>query len=133
LGLARYEEFDLVLSDVMMSKLDGFGLLRALRADERTMTIPVLLLSARAGEESRVEGLGAGADDYLVKPFGAREMLARVAAHLQVARIRRDAERRVTGILNSIADGFVALDRDWRYTYVNAAADAVHGVPGAEL
>ena len=63
----------------MMPRLDGFGLLRALRADPRTRDVPVILLSARAGEESRVEGLEAGADDYLVKPFSARELIARVA------------------------------------------------------
>jgi PAS domain S-box-containing protein len=81
---------DLVLTDAMMPLLDGFGLLKALRADERTRTIPVILLSARAGEEARVEGMEAGADDYLVKPFGARELLARVSAHLQMARLRRE-------------------------------------------
>jgi signal transduction histidine kinase/CheY-like chemotaxis protein len=69
LAAARARKFDLVLTDVMMPKLDGFGLLQALRADERTRTMPVILLSARAGEESRVEGMGAGADDYLTKPF----------------------------------------------------------------
>ena len=80
---------DLVLADVMMPGLDGFALLRALRADPRTATMPVILLSARAGEESRVEGLEAGADDYLIKPFSARELLARVEAHLTLKR-RRD-------------------------------------------
>jgi PAS domain S-box-containing protein len=84
-----------VLADVMMPRLDGFGLLRALRADDRTRLIPVLLLSARAGEESHVEGLGAGADDYLVKPFSARELLARVDAHLELARVRADAAERL--------------------------------------
>jgi signal transduction histidine kinase len=79
---------DLVLTDVMMPHLDGFGLLRALRADDATRSIPVILVSARAGEESRVEGLEAGADDYLVKPFSARELLARVNAHLQLSRSR---------------------------------------------
>lgn len=83
---------DLVLSDVMMPGLDGFGLLRELRARPETRTIPVVLLSARAGEESRVEGLGAGADDYLIKPFTARELLARVASHLSMSRRRREAE-----------------------------------------
>ena len=82
---------DLVLSDVMMPVLDGFGLLQALRADPRTRTTPVILLSARAGEEARVEGLQAGADDYLVKPFGARELLARVGTHLGIARLRHEA------------------------------------------
>jgi len=83
---------DLVLTDVMMPELDGFGLLRALRDHERTRTLPILLLSARAGEESRVEGLDAGADDYLVKPFTARELMARVEAHLSLARMRRQAD-----------------------------------------
>jgi signal transduction histidine kinase/CheY-like chemotaxis protein len=83
---------DLILSDVMMPRLDGFGLLEKLRAHTATSTIPVVLLSARAGEESRVEGLGAGADDYLVKPFTARELLARVAAHLSMRRRREEAE-----------------------------------------
>jgi signal transduction histidine kinase len=79
---------DLLLADVMMPRLDGFGLLRELRASPRTSSLPVILLSARAGEESRVEGMEAGADDYLVKPFSARELLARVSAHLQIARQR---------------------------------------------
>ena len=85
---ARREPPDLVLTDVMMPGLDGFGLLRALRADPRTRDVPVILLSARAGEEARVEGLEAGADDYLVKPFSARELLARVAGNLKLARMR---------------------------------------------
>ncbi len=72
---ARQSLPDLVLADVMMPGLDGFGLLRELRADKRTSTLPVIMLSARAGEEARVEGLKAGADDYLIKPFSARELL----------------------------------------------------------
>ena len=76
---------DLVLTDVMMPRLDGFGLLAAIRADARTRSLPVIMLSARAGEEARIEGLGAGADDYLVKPFSARELLARVGSHLALA------------------------------------------------
>jgi len=83
---------DLIVSDVMMPILDGFELLQALRADEQTRTIPVILLSARAGEESRVEGLQAGADDYLIKPFSARELLARVSGRLEIVRLQRDRE-----------------------------------------
>ena len=82
---------DLVLSDVMMPRLDGIGLLQAIRADPALRHVPVLLLSARAGEEARVQGLGYQADDYLVKPFVARELLARVGAHLGLARLRRQA------------------------------------------
>lgn len=83
---------DLIVSDVMMPILDGFKLLKTLRADEQTRTIPVVLLSARAGEESRVEGIEAGADDYLIKPFSARELLARVSGRLEIARLQREKE-----------------------------------------
>ncbi len=89
LELARREAPDLVLSDVMMPRLDGFGLLRALREDPLTAQVPVVLLSARAGEEATVEGLDAGADDYLAKPFSGRELLARVRANLELDRVRR--------------------------------------------
>ncbi len=91
-ALAAVEEHlpDLVLSDVMMPGLDGFALLRRLRANARTRDIPVILLSARAGEESAVEGLHAGADDYLTKPFSARELKARVGTHLDLAQARRE-------------------------------------------
>ncbi len=91
LELAREIPPSLVLADVMMPGLDGFQLLRALRADERTQDIPVILLSARAGPEATVEGLESGADDYLIKPFSARELVARVHGHLELARVRREA------------------------------------------
>ncbi len=86
LAAVRRQRPDLILSDVMMPSLDGFELLAALRSSEDTRTIPVILLSARAGEEARLEGLQAGADDYLVKPFTARELVARVEA--QIVRIK---------------------------------------------
>ena len=79
---------DLVLSDIMMPGLDGVQLLARLRADPQTSTLPIILLSARAGEESRVDGMQAGADDYLIKPFSARELLARVELHVRMARFR---------------------------------------------
>ena len=103
LQLARSEHPDLVVTDVMMPRLDGFGLLRALRADPNTNDIPVIMLSARAGEESRVEGFEAGADDYLVKPFTAREVVARVEAQLLRARIRSvedEHRRRLTSVFS---------------------------------
>jgi signal transduction histidine kinase len=80
---------DIVVSDVMMPRLDGFGLVRALRADPETASLPVILLSARAGEEAAIDGLDAGSDDYLVKPFSARELIARVRTHVNLARLRR--------------------------------------------
>ena len=91
LAAARARKPDLVVTDLMMPRLDGFGLIRALRADAELRAIPVLALSARAGEEARVEGLGQGADDYLVKPFSARELLVRAEALLRSQDIRREA------------------------------------------
>ncbi len=98
LEVARKEKPDLILSDIMMTGLDGFGLLHAIRMDPDLRTIPVILLSARAGEEARVEGLAAGADDYLVKPFSARELMARVEAHLEMTKIRRESELTIRGL-----------------------------------
>jgi signal transduction histidine kinase len=88
---ARARRPDLILSDVMMPRMDGFGLLAGIRADPALRDLPVILLSARAGEEARVEGLDAGADDYLTKPFSARELLARVRSNLELARLRQEA------------------------------------------
>lgn len=86
---------DLILSDVMMPNLDGLGLVKALREAPQTRTVPVILLSARAGQEASLEGLCAGADDYLAKPFSAQELLARVRTHLTLARARDELNRRL--------------------------------------
>ncbi|HEV3105126.1 MAG TPA: response regulator [Trinickia sp.] len=93
LDAIRAQRPDIVVTDVMMPNLDGFALLREIRCDLELRDLPVIMLSARAGEEARVEGLGSGADDYLTKPFSARELIARVNANLEMARMRRDATR----------------------------------------
>lgn len=95
LAAVRRERPALLLSDVMMPRLDGFEVLAALRADDALHTLPVVLLSARAGEEARIEGLGAGADDYLIKPFTARELLARVSALIELDLARRGGEQQL--------------------------------------
>jgi signal transduction histidine kinase/HPt (histidine-containing phosphotransfer) domain-containing protein len=102
---------DLVLSDVMMPRLDGFGLLKGLRADERTRRVPIILLSARAGEESALEGLGAGADDYLVKPFSAKELLARVRSTLSLVERRKEWEATLTEANHRLAAALEAKSR----------------------
>lgn len=91
LASVRQKKPDLVLSDVMMPVMDGVSLLGELKGDSATNTIPVILLSARAGEEARLEGIETGADDYLVKPFARRELLARVNTHLKVAAVHKAA------------------------------------------
>ncbi|MFY1695093.1 SpoIIE family protein phosphatase [Solwaraspora sp. WMMA2101] len=104
--LATRTAFDLVLTDVMMPNLDGFGLVAALRADPRTRHVPVVVLSARAGPESAVEGLAAGADDYLIKPFAARELVARVRANVELGQLRG----RIIRQLRALADAAIAVN-----------------------
>lgn len=147
LSAVRQQVPDLILTDVMMPNLDGFGLLQALRSNPQTREVPIILLSARAGEEARIEGLAAGADDYLIKPFSARELLARVEATLKLAQLRREAtqqeqalrleaeaaKQQVETILSSIRDGFYVLDRDWRFTYVNDRYCEMVGMQRAEI
>lgn len=111
---------DLVLSDIMMPRLDGMQLLEKLRGDPQTRTLPIILLSARAGEESRVEGMQAGADDYLIKPFSARELLARVEAHLEMSRRRKEftqtlraSEERFRAYVTASSDVVYRMSPDW--------------------
>jgi PAS domain S-box-containing protein len=125
---------DLVITDVMMPGLDGFGLLAAVRAEARTRMLPVIMLSARAGEEARIEGAGAGADDYLVKPFSARELLARVASHLGLARQRSELERalryrseQLETLIERAPIGIYLVDAEFRIRAVNPVARPVFG------
>ena len=112
---------DLILSDVMMPVLDGFGLIRALRTDDRTSEVPIILLSARAGEEASIEGIAAGADDYLVKPFSARELIARVEGAMRLARLRRetaDALRHANEVLEiRVRERTRERDQMWAYSH----------------
>jgi PAS domain S-box-containing protein len=110
LELVQRERPDLVLSDVMMPALDGFELLAALRSDPQTATIPIILLSARAGEEASVEGLQAGADDYLVKPFSALDLVARVRSNLDLARFRNAEAERRKALVESLDEGVTISD-----------------------
>jgi PAS domain S-box-containing protein len=111
---------DLILSDVMMPGMDGFALLQQLRRDPRSREIPILLLSARAGEESAVEGLEAGADDYLIKPFSRRELLARIATNVELGRSRQAAARhQLEAVLSSVSDFIYTFDLAGRFTYAN--------------
>ncbi|HWG78865.1 MAG TPA: ATP-binding protein [Stellaceae bacterium] len=155
LAALRARRADLLLSDVMMPRLDGFALVREIRADPALAELPILLLSARAGEEASIEGLEAGANDYLVKPFSARELLARVAANLEMARLRharnqaaaalRDIERdaaaerdraqetirtsqsQLQAIFNDSPLGIYLVDSDFRIREVNPTARPTFG------
>jgi PAS domain S-box-containing protein len=147
LGALRREPADLLLADVMMPRLDGLELLRTIRADPSLRHLPVIFVSARAGEEARVAGLEAGADDYLLKPFGARELTARVGAALELARVRRTSEERLgranrelrnrvtelETLLAVIPVGIgIALDPECRNVQVNPAFATTLGLAPGE-
>jgi PAS domain S-box-containing protein len=116
LAAIRAERPDIVLADIMMPGLDGQALVGAIRADAALADLPVVLLSARAGQEATVEGLAAGADDYLVKPFSARELVARLAANLERAKSRRqlrEGEARFRALVSAAADATFEMSPDW--------------------
>jgi PAS domain S-box-containing protein len=137
LAAARERRPDLVLSDVMMPRLDGLGLLRELRADPKLCDVPIILLSARAGEESRIQGFEAGADDYLVKPFTARDLAARVRSQLEIARIRGQAielehklrleAETLAAIVASSDDAIISKNLDGTITSWNKGAERIFG------
>lgn len=118
---------DIVISDVMMPLLDGLELVSALRADRRTAAIPVLLLSARAGQEESIGGLQAGADDYLVKPFAAAELLARVRANVELSRLRSHHARWRVALIDSLQDAFFVCDENGAVIEINAAFTDILG------
>lgn len=110
LAAIRRQPPDVVVSDVMMPDIDGLELTRQLRADPTTEHVPIILLSARSGEEATAEGLASGANDYVVKPFSARELVARVRVQLEIARAReRDKQRQVAELTNQAKDQFLAI------------------------
>lgn len=133
LAAARAEPPDLIVSDVMMPGLDGLELVTALRADPRTTGIPIVLLSARAGQEAAVEGLSAGADDYLVKPFAAQELLARVRANVDLARLRNHHAKWRSALIDSLQEGFFVADGDGAVVEINAAFSEILGYPADDL
>ncbi|WP_326547493.1 SpoIIE family protein phosphatase [Mycolicibacterium sp. ND9-15] len=127
LDAVRADLPDMVISDVMMPGVDGLHLVAALRSDSRTAAVPVLLLSARAGQEAAIEGLQAGADDYLVKPFAAAELLARVRANVKLARLRNHHARWRTALIDSLQEAFFVADDRGVVVEINAAFTDILG------
>ena len=139
LQIARTKMPDIVITDLMMPKLDGFSLLKALRENVLTQSIPIVILSALTKEDDRIKGLQAGADDYIMKPFSAKELVTRIESHLKITQIRKAAyirEKELTIVANSarknledvmknINIGFLVLNQDLEAVYLNQAMEDI--------
>ncbi len=134
---------DVLVTDLRMAGLGGLDLVRAIRSDPRISALPIIIVSGLADEEARSVALEAGADDFLVKPFSARELFARVGALVEQAQrsrlertLRAEAEAaraRMRMVLESVGEAFVAVDRDWRITFANGRAADWLGKPREDL
>lgn len=124
----------LILSDVMMPLMDGIELLRAIKQNMMTANIPIILLTARAGEESKIDGFATGADDYLVKPFSSRELLSRVHAQIDIAERRVQTENRIKEILTQLPAGISIVEgENYTYTMANTLYQKISGRSSEQL
>ena len=137
---ALREPPDLVVADAAEPRRYGFALLRQLRAEAATRWLPIIVLSADTDDALKEEALTAGADDFLAKPFGARQLLSRVGLHLAMARVGREAsaavrasERRLSGVLEAIGDAVYATDRELRVLFANRKALELWGKAADEV
>lgn len=132
LQAARSQRPDLILADVMMPNVDGFALLRAVRDDESLKDTPVVFLTARAGEDTAIQGLLAGADDYLAKPFSARELIARVGGQIELVRARRRTQElneflvRFSDAVRGLSDPQAMADTACRMLLEQLGVDHAH-------
>jgi PAS domain S-box-containing protein len=138
LDAARKGTPDLVMADLLMAGLDGFGVVRELRADAATRAVPVIVITGLTEEDARIKALEAGANDFLIKPFSNRELLLRVSTHLEMAALRREAAERekeahTRAILEGALEAVAAMDGRGRITFWNPQAERVFGRPRQEV
>lgn len=124
----------LVLSDIMMPEMDGIALLKAIKGDPEIAQTPVILITARAGEESRTEGFEIGADDYMVKPFSSHELLARAHAQIRMSKARKQVENRLSGFLMQMPAAVAVVEGPgFRCTLANAMFQQFSGMDEADI
>jgi PAS domain S-box-containing protein len=139
-ALARVQEDvpDIMLTDLLLpGGLDGFGLLRHLREDPRTATLPVVVVSGLTDDADRLRALEAGANDFIIKPFSEKELLLRLNTHLEMAHLRREAALResevhLRSILDGALDAVITMDAEGQVSYWNPQAEATFGFTAEE-
>jgi PAS domain S-box-containing protein len=133
----QHPEIDLILLDVMLpGQLDGLTVCRRVRAEQDRLYVPVIMVTALGKTEQLVQGLDAGADDYLTKPFSSRELMARIQAGLRIRRTQRDlaeTQSRYRLLVETARDLIFALDAHHRLTYVSPMSETLTGYPPEAL
>ena len=131
--LAQHAEVDLMLLDVMLpGQLDGIAVCHRVRADQTRPYLPIIMVTALGKTEQLVQGLDAGADDYITKPFSSRELLARLQAGLRVSRAQRElaeTQNRYRLLVETARDVIFALDAAHRLVYVSPMSETLTGYP----
>lgn len=135
--LSQNPDIDLLLLDVMLpGQLDGIDVCRRVRADQSRLYIPIIMVTALGKTEQLVQGLDAGADDYITKPFSARELMARLQAGLRIRRAQREVaetQSRYQLLVETSRDVIFALDADYRLVYVSPIVETLTGYPPEAL
>jgi two-component system, NtrC family, sensor histidine kinase HydH len=131
--LNQHAEVDMILLDVMLpGQLDGIAVCRQVRAEQTRLYIPIIMVTALGKTEQLVQGLDAGADDYITKPFSARELMARLQAGLRIRRAQRElaeTQNRYQLLVETARDVIFALDAEYRLTYVSPMIETLTGYP----
>jgi PAS domain S-box-containing protein len=133
----QHPEIDLILLDVMLpGRLDGLAVCRQVRADQRRLYVPIIIVTALGNTEQLVQGLDAGADDYITKPFSSRELMTRLQAGLRIRRTQRDlseAQSRYRLLVETARDLIFALDAHLQLSYVSPLSEILTGYPPEAL
>jgi two-component system, NtrC family, sensor histidine kinase HydH len=133
----QHTEIDLILLDVMLpGQLDGIAVCRQVRAGQTRLYTPIIMVTALGKTEQLVQGLDAGADDYITKPFSSRELLARLQAGLRIRRAQRElaeTQNRYRLLVETARDVIFALDTEYRLVYVSPMCEALTGYPPEAL
>ena len=134
LGIVHQRQPDLILSDIMMPVMDGIQLVKEVKGSPVLAQTPIILITARAGEESRIEGYETGADDYLTKPFSTNELLARIKSQLKIAKTRKEVEQRLRGFLIQAPAAMAILEGpDYIYSLANTEFQKLSGRTQQEI
>lgn len=132
---AKTEKPDLILLDVMMPKLTGYEVCHKLREDKKTKNIPIIMITALHETDDRIQGIEAGADDFISKPFNKAELLARVKSLLRMRQITSPSDETsvLDSILSNLAEGVIVADGEWKIKNINQTAQELLNIHETDM